>query len=172
MLAARMAAARGFTIIELMIAVAIVGLLTVIAAPSYSTWVQSVQIRGASSSILSGLQLARSEAIKRNKSVRFVFENKPATSWTVLEVASGAQIETRSSADGSPDVQIETTPAATTTVTFNAFGRVEGGVGVTVEAMSSKPGSEARKLKTVLEPGGMARLCDPLRPAGSPQSCS
>jgi type IV fimbrial biogenesis protein FimT len=62
---------RGMTLIEIMIGVAIVAILMVMAVPSFSGWIKNQGIRGASESILSGLQLARAEALKKNTQMRF-----------------------------------------------------------------------------------------------------
>ncbi len=63
--------ARGFTLIEAVVVIAVIGLLVMAAGPSISTWIRNTQIRGVASSIQMGLMKARSEAIRRNQPVRF-----------------------------------------------------------------------------------------------------
>lgn len=63
--------ARGFTLVEFMVGLLVMGILTALAAPSFRAWVQNVQVRNAAESILNGLQLARSEAVHQNTMVRF-----------------------------------------------------------------------------------------------------
>lgn len=62
---------RGFTLIELMIGIAIVGLSLVMAVPSFSSWIQNTQIRTAAEAVQNGLQLARAEAVQRNTQISF-----------------------------------------------------------------------------------------------------
>jgi type IV fimbrial biogenesis protein FimT len=62
---------RGFSLIELIIGVVIIGILTSMAIPAFGTWSQNTQIRNAADSIQNGLQQARVEAIRRNTPVRF-----------------------------------------------------------------------------------------------------
>lgn len=60
---------RGFTMIELMATVAVLAILTLVALPSYRTFVVGQGIKSASFDIMATLMLARSEAIKRNTNV-------------------------------------------------------------------------------------------------------
>lgn len=63
--------ARGFTLIEIVVVVAIVGILVGLGASSYSAWIANSRIRTAAETLASGLSAARNEAIKRNRLVRF-----------------------------------------------------------------------------------------------------
>jgi len=77
---------RGVTLIELAVVLAVVAILMSQAGPLFSAWMQNVQIRTATESIQNGLQLARSEAIRRNRSVMFWLTSTaspPAGDWLV-----------------------------------------------------------------------------------------
>jgi type IV fimbrial biogenesis protein FimT len=63
--------ARGFTLIEMVVVVAILGILVGLGANSYTAWVANSRIRTAAETLASGLSAARNEAIKRNRLVRF-----------------------------------------------------------------------------------------------------
>ncbi|MDR2164441.1 MAG: GspH/FimT family pseudopilin [Zoogloeaceae bacterium] len=62
---------RGLTLVELLVGLAITAILLTLAVPNFSLWIRNIGIRNATSSILSGLQLARAEALKRNTQMRF-----------------------------------------------------------------------------------------------------
>lgn len=62
---------RGMTLVELMITLTIIGVLLTIGVSSFSRWIGNLKIRGVAESIEFGMQLARSEAVKRNRLVYF-----------------------------------------------------------------------------------------------------
>lgn len=62
---------RGFSLIELVVAVAILGILLALGLPGFTTWTGNMKIRTAAESIQNGLQLARGEAVRRNAQIRF-----------------------------------------------------------------------------------------------------
>jgi type IV fimbrial biogenesis protein FimT len=64
-------AARGFSLIELLITVAIAGILLATGASSYRIWISNMRVRTAAESIQNGLQLARGEAVRRNAQIQF-----------------------------------------------------------------------------------------------------
>jgi type IV fimbrial biogenesis protein FimT len=66
---------RGFTLIELMIVLAVAAVLLALAVPSMSQFTLSGKLRGYSNEIVASVILARSEAIKRNQAVRMCAAN-------------------------------------------------------------------------------------------------
>lgn len=71
----------GFTIIEILIVVAILGILAAIGVPSMRDLIASTRVKGAASDLFGSLIFARSEAIKRNGNIDVVPVN--AANWTV-----------------------------------------------------------------------------------------
>ncbi len=63
--------ARGLTLIELMVTVAILVMLLVGVGPSMGAWMRNTQVRNVASSMLAGLNRARNEAMRRNVPIRF-----------------------------------------------------------------------------------------------------
>src|SRR5512133_2253989 len=56
---------QGFTLVELLVTLAVAGILASLAMPSYREFVANQRIKTASFDLMSSLTLARSEAIKR-----------------------------------------------------------------------------------------------------------
>ncbi len=60
---------RGFTLVELLVAVTVLAVLAAIATPSLVAMINSAKLTSASNDLLAHLHLARSEAIKRKSRV-------------------------------------------------------------------------------------------------------
>jgi type IV fimbrial biogenesis protein FimT len=162
--------ARGFTIIELMVAVTIIAILTALVIPTFGGMIQNSKIGSSSKSYLIGLQTARAEAIRRNTPVEFVLTNTPIAAgvensavpdaagrnWVVRVTdpaasASYLPIETKSAQEGSgtsgtPSVQVvgaATAPPSATfagVLAFNGLGSTTGGEAVVFDVSNPAGG--------------------------------
>lgn len=151
------------SLIELLIGLAIMGLLIMIGLPNMATWLQNSKIRTAGETMLAGLTLARTEAVKRNQIVRFQMVNNltsgcaistSGTDWVVSlddatgacdaapsEVAAPRIIQTRSGSEGTTGVVVAAATAGV--VHFNGLGRVTspgGAANMTQLAISNPVG--------------------------------
>jgi len=60
---------KGFTLIELMITVAIMSIMLAIGLPSFQSIIASSRLTSSANAMVSALQLARAEALKQHKTV-------------------------------------------------------------------------------------------------------
>ena len=123
----RRAAQSGISLIEVMVAVAIIGVLFALGMPAYSTWIQNTQIRTAAEAVLNGLQTAKNEAIQRNVTVQFQLPNAANTHVAGEpreQPGRTRRFASRLAEEGSPNATIAFTPADANTVTFSSLGRV------------------------------------------------
>jgi len=79
----KLSANRGFTLIELMVTIAIVGIVSMIAVPNMIGWRAERKMRGAVNNLQGDMQLARFRAIRDAENVAVVF-NPGANSYTVF----------------------------------------------------------------------------------------
>lgn len=80
--------ARGMTLIELMVGLAILAFLVVLGAPSFSSWIQNIRVRAAADGVLAGIQTAKTEAVTRNARVRFQLTTTAANGCALTTVSN------------------------------------------------------------------------------------
>jgi type IV fimbrial biogenesis protein FimT len=179
-LLARRAAQKGISLIEILVAVAIVAIVMALGIPAYTLWIQNTQIRTAAESVLAGLQTARNEAIRRNAPVQFKLNEPGTTAWRVnFKIDPDTNpLRTRVAEEGSPNATIIVDPPGADTVTFSALGRVVDNADAsaplsTIEVDNPTITVEAdrRKLRIVIPTGGAIRMCDPKVTADDPRRC-
>lgn len=63
--------ARGLTLIELLVGLAVLAMMLVVAAPSLGEWLANARLRNTAEALGASLQYAKGEAVARNARVRF-----------------------------------------------------------------------------------------------------
>jgi len=81
---------RGFTIIEILAVIVIMGIMATIAAPSFVTFSSSQKVKTASFDVYAALMFARSEAIKRRQNVTVTpVSSDWKNGWTISTTIGG-----------------------------------------------------------------------------------
>ena len=171
---------RGFTLIELMVAVSIGVLLLVMAIPAYTRWMADAQTLNAAETVAAGLRVAYSEAIKRNTNVEFTFDKSASTRGWTVKLLDGTLIKDDTFRAGADQTVLTANPASSTTVTFNALGQREkaNAAAPTVPFdyidVSGPTGTGTRDLRVVIDPAKSGiKICDRNAPAwpSDPRGC-
>lgn len=159
--ARRCALERGFSLVELMVTVAVLSLLMTLAVPSFAEWIQNSRIRTAAESIQNGLQVARAEAVRRNARVEFALVGTGG-GWVVRFAGGGAAIQARSGSEGAGGVVVSAVPDDATTVVFDGLGRADNTLTqIDIDVPTSAlPAAQSRDLRITIGTGGV-RMCDP-----------
>lgn len=93
---------KGITLIELLVAIAVLAILATIAVPSFRDSIERRRLIGAAETIYSELQYARSEAISRSINVFVNFARTSDTTWCFgISAASGCDCTVTDPASGS-----------------------------------------------------------------------
>jgi len=132
----------GFSLVELVVGLAVLALLIALGVPQYATFTANARIRATSEGVATGLNLARAEAVKRNARVELVLTDDlpvealvnaltPSTSginWVVREwvpsTTSYNFIEGKSGAEGSGRADTTSVQIASSSVDATYDGRV------------------------------------------------
>lgn len=188
---------NGASLIEIMIALTVLAIALTLGIQSFSEWLQNTQIRTATESMLGGIQLARSEALKRNGQVRFQLmtsvdascaQSTSGKSWVVSLGDASAKcdvtdpsttpniIRLKSGTEGTANA---TYLASQSSIVFNGLGMLTPPLAnaATIEVMNPtggtcvNAGGKMRCLRIQIASGGQVRMCDPATSGTDPRKC-
>lgn len=158
--------ARGFTLVELMISLAVLGVLLMIAVPSFSQLLAANRLTTQTGELITSLNLARGEAVRRAQAVTFSASDidNLGKGWTVFPDANsdGSAASSTSDTDGKPLREIGAFRGS------NTFKRVT----YTAPSTYADSTDSARGTLIFTSRGALTvttdayfRLCDPANPA-------
>lgn len=178
---------RGFTLVELMIVVAIGALLVLLVAPSFHDMILMQRLRGTNAQLVTDMQFARSEAVARGAPLRVVMRQDASQTCYTLYTALSNSGTSRcncllgaGNACTTPSVEVKTVSlprSAKVSLTWPAeqdngfaYEPVRGGLLAIPNDLLSTPLARAemeihidadRRLRTSLLQSGRPSVCSP-----------
>lgn len=176
---------KGFSLVEMMIAIAIMAILLALGAPTFSLYLANLKIRTTAEGFTSGMQLAKADAVRRNTQVEFLLTDVAPTAtnvatgslnanggnWMIRTADRATFIEGKSGAEGASSAEGGASPVevigSVSSVTFNGLGSTALAGTATFQFTNSAAGDciaaggQVRCLNVVVAPGGRIKLCDP-----------
>ena len=156
--------AAGFTIIELMIVMVILGALITIAAPSLRTMIVGNAVRSVTGDLLSDIAMSRSEASKRSQRVVLCASTNQntctgASSWALgwisfVDADHNGQRDTvgpnepllRVKEAAPTSVQVNTSPAGVSNIRFRSIGVIDAAKTITLCPAQTGSGASGRTI--------------------------
>lgn len=145
---------RGVTLVELMVTIAIGGLLVMLAAPEFTDYIANSRLREGGNSVLADALFAQNEAIRRNGTVRLRLDGSTVQ---VLDRSGPAELTLRQRVLAG-NVAVD----GAATLDFGSLGRpvplgAEHTVNMSLSGSSCSSTLRCPALR--VEAGGAIRLC-------------
>lgn len=109
---------KGFSLIELLIVIALIGILSIIAVPQINTIINKYRLTGATRLVWGDLQNARLTALKENQSIRVDFNS---STYSFVRVSTSTTIFTRSLGNEYPNITVALQGGGS--ITFSSTGQ-------------------------------------------------
>lgn len=191
MLTARRRPQGGFTLIELMIGIALLAFVLMLGVPAFGNFLQNQKLRDNAAVTLAAVQFARAEAIRLNANVEFLLTDEtpdlgnfaalgasttgknflirgnvynPATGQSELAMLTMKSAAEGSGSPGTTNVEVL---ASTGRITFTPLGGTTNAADEVIQITNpaggecKSAGGPMRCLNIVVTRGGQVRMCDP-----------
>lgn len=103
----------GFTLIEVMVSLAILGILATLAVPSFTETIKRYRVKAIKDELIASMQMARTEAIRRGMPVGLIRENDAAVCAEALPATEDWNCGWRVAVSTNSDLEITTDERAT-----------------------------------------------------------
>jgi type IV fimbrial biogenesis protein FimT len=143
---------RGVTLVEMIVVMALFAIIVGIAAPGLADFISGQRAKTVAFDLTSDLLLARSEALKRNRSVTI---EPIGGDWRSGWSASVDDVEVLRRNEVGPGLSFEDIPAS---IRFNVFGRVASPAASVRMTVRADSGSDSSSRCVELDLAGRARV--------------
>lgn len=173
----------GFTLVELMVLVAIVAILAVIAVPNFSATIKGNRDTAQVNTLVTGLALARSEAVKSGSNVMICSSDDGSTctsstwsdGWLVRYVTpppgASTLIRVFPALGGNSHLIVAPSGLATSGITFNSTGMTNLATTATFTLCDGRGAHYARALNVLVSGVTQASMTPGMNMDNTPLSC-
>jgi type IV fimbrial biogenesis protein FimT len=133
----------GFTLIEIMIILAVLGILALIGVPRVNNLVGAYRLKGAANLVLADLQNAKMTAIQQNRAIQIYFNS---TGYSFVQTDTGTAIFSRNLTADYPNITLTNSGGSSLTI---------ASTGMTTNSTVTLQGSQGSQTISVLWTGGM-----------------
>lgn len=167
----------GYSVVELIVVVAIIGMISLVSVPAFVTYRESSKIKASVGQMTNDLRATRYRAIERNRPVKLSFKtsihgtdyqrydgNAAGTTWTAagkpkfldgaIWIESTTFIDEDSTADGKKDIIFQQNGAISTASPVHFHTKTEGGKEVAVVVLRTKAKISKNQYTLYLQPNG------------------
>ena len=159
----------GFTLIELMVTVLVLGALAALAAPSFSSSIDRARLKSQVAGVVDVFEFAKSEALKRSSvTVNVVGSTAGNSDWSVSAVAVDAANHSETKAVSYSALNGVTLPSTDSAFTIDFRGVAAGTAINSAFTLQSRRGLQVR---VTVNPIGGVRVCAVTEPIGEFPVC-
>lgn len=172
----------GYSLVEMVVVVAVMGVLAAAAIPSFGEWIQDTKTRTVAETMQNGIRLAQSEAVKRGRQVEFFLTDAaPGLNAAASTTGRNWGIQTRALASASAEAYIQgaalkgdashvLVTSSSARLVFNSIGRLADPLTPVTLQVTNPKGNRA--MNVTVSTAGSVRMCDPAKSrANSPDGC-
>jgi prepilin-type N-terminal cleavage/methylation domain-containing protein len=137
---------QGFSLIEMLIVLAILGILSAIGIVNYNNYARSIRIKEVSNSIAQLFQDTSARAINKGTAIKIGFSLNQ-TAGADMTITGDGSSETISLENDAEITSVQNSSGAQTSVTFKARGRMDSGSTLVV---TTQLGTQTRTVRLLI----------------------
>jgi type IV fimbrial biogenesis protein FimT len=164
---------RGFTLLEMVVVLAIAAILGAIATPSFSGLIERQRLQAVAHHLQADIALARQEASRRGQTVHLSFSAGPQWCWA-LAAGSGIDCRQARAAPGGGAIKVVRAPDFPGVTLLGATAMAidnRSGTSLLAEGHADFAASGGQQLQVRLGRLGRASLCAPAAPVSGTPPC-